>query len=707
MPNNQAMLATAFPPPEAQPLADLVAALDRAVGQSEDDFLGLGMNLQKIQMMSSAQQKKIAATMGLFKTSGEKGIVQQISTYVAGSQTRTEQAQQRASQLCANLETMIRLIETFSNKCHSLERAALLLHVIGTHTGIECARYARMEATFKVVSQDTVQLSDQIHATTDALFEQTLQAKTEQTATLTEARKNISALQGLALSSNKTTETALTKVTELVNYSIDMVNEANHLSAEITSGINRVVVGIQFHDNLRQRAEHINQALLEVPIASDDQSAEELCDRFLLLELQKAQLDSLVQELENLHSTQARALSKVVEDIYGLQSRLGGTGSEKARTTGEADPVSQLLAGITTLERLNQDSQTLGRDIAASTERANQVSRKMQEAIESTFSIASQVKINALNAIIKAAKFGSAGEALQVLAQGMVSVSQEVRELVSDFNHLLEQLEQLTRNDLDATTLHQDTRDLEQIDVQMIFDQFATKLHTSRGDCGELAENLEAEIQGLDFIHHLKEELAVLAARLEEYHSCGPEPDRQMLEVRRRSFGEQHYRRYTIDEERETHRKILHGLPAVLMAPVKEDDLLFSESPQWPATTDAAGPGSGEIELFGQDQPPGPDEIELWGAAPPEAGGDMELFPQAESAPVAGGEVELFDSPSPAAQNNETELWDDFSTVESSQPPELCTDEEKAAQTPPPAPQEKTEQADKKAEDFGDNIELF
>jgi hypothetical protein len=242
----------------------------------------------------------------------------------------------------------------------------------------------------------------------------------------------------------------------------------------------------------------------------------------------------------------------------------------------------------------------------------------------------------------------------------------------------------------------------------MIFDQFAAKLLTSRGDCGELAENLEAEIQGLDFIHQLQAELAVLAARLEEYHSSGPEPDRQLLEVRRRSFGEKHYRRYTIDEERETHHKILHGLPALLVAAVKKDDLLFSESPQCPPSTDLAGSGSCEIELFGHDQPPGTDEIELWGADPPEAGGDIELFAQAESAPAAGGEVELFDSPAPAAQNNEIELWDDFSTVESvSQPPELCTDEEKTAQTPPPAPQEGTGQAAKEAEDFGDNIELF
>lgn len=724
------------------PLADLVASLERAVRNSEDNFLDLGMNLQKIQMASSSQQKKISATMGLFKGDEQNGILQKISAYVHDSQARTSQAQQQAAELCHNLQNMIHLVDTFGRNCHSLERAGLLLHVIGTNTGIECARAMTMEATFKVVSKDTIALAEQIRTATDSLFDQTTRARNEQTATLQTANRNIEALRDLSQSSNKTTETAMAKVGELVDYSINMVDHANQLAGEITLGINRVVMGIQFHDNLRQRVEHINQTLLELPLNWGNLSPEEQCQSFLTVELQKAQVDQLVDELDSLYRTQNQALAHIVEEIYRLQGRLGGMAGRNLHADTRENPVAELLAGIDSLEQLNADSQTLGQGIAASAARANEVARDMQQAIQSTFSIATQVKINALNAIIKAAKFGHAGEALQVLAQGMVGVSRDVRQLVNVFNDLLDQLAHLTRNDLGENSQAQGEEGLGTLHVQQVFDQFAAELQLARGTCDELAQNLERETRGLVFIGELKETLAVQAARLGEQLAELEPPDQAQLASQRNQFGEKLYQRYTMDEERAVHRRILTAIPvaaAALSAAAAADDCLFFEaagSAQGATNTSSA---FGDMEFF--DAPAGSDEPELWGTEPaPAAEGSMELFdapaaplnqgqagdvelfdsPKSEPAAVSDkktatdlatqektGRIELFDAPAPVAAQPDIELWDDFSSpADSAAQGADAEDQDSAGQSPPPVAENEPKKAEEK-EDFGDNIELF
>jgi hypothetical protein len=518
-------------------------------------------------------------------------------------------------------------------------------------------------------------------------------------------------------------------VGELVDYSINMVDHANQLAGEITLGINRVVMGIQFHDNLRQRIEHVNRALLELPPDWANLSPEERCQSFLTVELQKAQIDQLVDELDSLYHTQNKALAHIVEEIYRLQGRLGGMASKNLHPGTSENPVAELLAGIDSLEQLNADSQTLGQRIAASAARANEVAREMQQAIQSTFSIATQVKINALNAIIKAAKFGHAGEALQVLAQGMVGVSRDVRQLVGVFNDLLQQLAQLTRNDPGENQQSQGGKNLETLDVQQVFDQFSAELQLAHGACDELAQNLERETRGLVFIGELKDTLAVQAANLGE-QLAGLEPsDPAQLADQRNQFGGSLYQRYTMDEERAVHRQILTAIPAaaVAVATAATDDSLFFDTD--PPAEDAGNTSAdfGDMEFFAP--PTGSEEPELWGSDPaPAAEGSIELFDAPAPANQGqAGDIELFDAPDPATQTAtaempaptlendknagsielfdapapvdppvEIELWDDFT------PPENSDPQGSEAETHDPHAEK-----EKEKEDFGDNIELF
>lgn len=651
----------------------LVDALKRIVKDSEDDFMALGMNLQKVQMMSSAQRQKIAAAMGLFNGEGESGILPQISSYVQRSQQETRHAQQTAANLCTDLAGMVRLMDSIAQKTNVLERAGLFLHVIGINTGIECARYGQMEAMFKVVSQDTILLATQIRDTTNTLLDQTVKAKSEEEKTLVGAQKSIDSLQTLARQSNQATETALGKVGELVDYSISMVNEVERMSHDITAEINRVVMGIQFHDNLRQRVEHVNEVLLETGQDATNPSEEDLCNAYLSVALQQAQLEQLVGELGDLYLTQNQAVANILEAISHLDTRLESVATEQSQGIAQENPVEALLTGITALQELNRESLSLGREIRSSSERAEQIAGDMHTAIQGTFTIANSVKINALNAIIKAAKFGRIGESLQVLAQGMVDVSKDTRQLVQVFNELLGKLGKLVHNDENETPGqkdHSDTAEFDSPQMEQVFHRFREELLASKLDCQSLTRSLEREQRHLAFIAELKDAIQQQAEQLARYAETIRPQNEELLETLRNSFGKQLEARYTMNEEREIHNRLhqVETSPTDASPTVAggNDDCLFFDDPApqpaapapeiWGASQPGAAAAS--VELFSESSaepaPVTPDEPELWGTPQSDSGAEVDHFerPAADTEPAA---IELWDEPLAAAPDTGNE----------------------------------------------------
>lgn len=663
------------------PLNTLVKALEQVVQNTEDDFMSLGLELQKVQLQSSAQRQKISAAMGLFQAEGEAGLMQQISAYVEQSQQDTSAAQATATALCDDLVGMLRVMQQIDKDSHALEKAGLFLHVIGINTGIECSRYSQIESTFKVVAGDTINLAEQIRKATAILLEKSQQAGSEQKRTLQEARKNIESLEELAQNGKQATEVALSKVSELINYSISMVNEAEQMAQAISGEISKVVMGIQFHDNLRQRIEHVNEALQESAVLTADSDEELVCNTYLAVELQKAQLDTLVRELEQLYLTQSQALENIIQEVRGLEIRLARMADEQDSDRGAENPVAVLLQGIGALEELNRDSLTLGEKISVSGQRAAQIVNEMNEAIQTTFAIANSVKINALNAIIKAAKFGRAGMALQVLAQGMVTTSQNTRNLVGDFTEQIEQLRQLSSCE-DHRLQLSPASDFNSQQLQQVFQNFRSELQSSQGTCRELAASLTKQKQDLVFIARLKDAIAAYAEQLSQYAADIKPENQQLLNKLRANFGEQHATRYTMHEERAIHQQIRQIAAPAAAAAVASDDIdLWGDEP---TTAEPAAAAAPEIDLWDDEAateaPAGEsDDVELWGDAP-------------SPAASAGEEIELWgEAPveQPPSSDGSIELWDDEpETNEQENEPE-------------------TEETKKPEEDFGDNVELF
>ncbi|MFO7766025.1 MAG: hypothetical protein R6V33_06305 [Pelovirga sp.] len=688
-------------------LAHVCEALTDVVSCSEDDFIALGMNLQQVQMKSSASRNNIAGVMALFQGEGDSDVLQQITEYVQRSQEQTASAQQTAADLCERLAKMVALIDTLSRKSEALERSGLFLRVIGLNTGIECSRYSQLEAIFKVVARETIDLSERVRTVTGLLLDKASTSRQEQTRTLDQARGSISDLEQLAAGTRNITRTALEKVGQLIDYSVAMVNKAEQTAVSVTTEINRVVVGIQFHDNLRQRIEHITAALLETAEpAADDIDQNRLCHIYLSMDLQKSQLDNLIDELDELYTTQSRALGNIIDEVAALETRLQEIAAGQSLSHSVDNPLTALQQGITALQGLNNDSTRLGTNIRASAARAEQIADDMQQAIQETFSLTIHIKMNALNAIIKAAKSGHYGMALQVLAQSMVDVSNDTRGLADAFEELIAELQQLARGEDDGDQSQVDmpgaAQEFDSERMQQVFTDFHTQLHKVRNECAELAQGLSRELQKLRFIPDLKTALQQATDLLTEQMEALPELDQDLLAEQRKDFGGDIHARYTMEKERSIHNRIRQGGTIVAAGTAAGGDDELSAAPAAPEA---------QIDLWGddpqEDQPStnaetdtaAADNIDLWETEAPSATNTVDLW-DAPEAPVDHVDTSSDDSiaiwdEAPAAPRSDQKNQEDREDHEEQQ------DQEDEPQSADAAKKNRTD------EDFGDNVELF
>ena len=665
-------------------LAPVCTVLTNVVAACEDDFITLGMSLQQVQIKSSASRSKIAGAMRLFRGEGEADLLGRIAAYVQSSQEQTAGAQQTATDLCERLAGMVNLIDSISRKSEALERSGLLLRVIGINTGIECARYSQLESIFKVVARETIDLSEQVHNVTRLLLDRASKARQEQCQTLDGARNSIRDLEQLSAGTRNVTRTALEKVEQLVDYSVATVDRAEQTAARVTAEINQVVMGIQFHDNLRQRIEHITTALLEIDEPQLDDDKSRLCDIYLAMELQKSQLDSVINELDDLYATQSQALTNIINEVSVLQTGLQEMVAEQSTNQHADNPLVALLRGITALKGLNSDSARLSSRIRASAAEAEQIADDMQEAIRGTFTVTIHIKMNALNAIIKAAKSGHYGMALQVLAQSMVEVSNDTRVLVDVFEELISELHRLVRGDGDLdpsqALVGDNVQEFDSEGMQLVFSDFHGQLLEVRSECAVLAQDLSRELQKLCFIQSLKEALQQAIDLLMEQIAHLPELDQELLAGKRTDFGAKHQQRYTMEKERSIHNQVKQGVVVASAGSVAAADAVAIDL--WGGTVDTQAHDAAPVDINSTG-----DSIDLWDTDTPAASDDVDLrdgaAPALQELDVAtGGSVDLWD-------NDPLDTEDDL----------LHTEVDEEIREPV--------KKNKEDEDFGDNVELF
>ena len=581
-------------PPEAvaAALSDYQAALAAAGQGSEDDFLRLGRELEAIHADVNDLVAETLATIR--RTAGndagaEESVLVKIDGLVRQSLEDLNRRRGQVSGRLARIDAVSKRLKGLDRLCSAMERLAMNLRVVGFNIRVESARSTDSQDMFGVVSERINRLSDNVGRNAGQIREDVRDAAGRQLAASEGISRSLKRLDGLASGAAAAVSGSVQDIQTLMSGALSAIEGAEtHLNA-ISRQIGEVVAGIQIHDSMSQRISHINKALADAAALCAPDAGSELIRhgevderRFTaahsIIQLQTAQLRRIISDIETGHDATQTAFDRIREEIQGLAGSLLDL---RADTAGDAsgeetagDPFESLRADLLGLRDLMTEASELVDRIQETADAAVATTERLEGHMTEVDGIGFEIRMIALNAIVKAAHLGETGSALEVVAQEVNTLSDETNRFVDRVKGVLDGVvKQVRKLDANGTVKEKETAaggapDLASgiAEVAAAYDRFRDASARIVVRAGELESEIARTLSDLGFLPSLCHELSKLLERMEGIAAMLRPRIREDLrssvdEVNRLT------ERYTMRLERGVHRQLLEDADPSLPDP--------------------------------------------------------------------------------------------------------------------------------------------
>ncbi len=416
---------------------------------SEQEFLALGGSFQGLwaksrgvtsqagQMMQVVAGEKISAT-----TASIGNVVTRLGLYLTNLQKDMEE-------IAGDFQEIIGMLEDAKSPLVGFGKINKVLRMLGISTKIESSRLGGNAAGFETLANDVTRLSVDVVTKSETITSQLNSLAGVISETLVRVR-------GVETHQHAQVHATLQRVTESLE-TLEAVNSQRgeaagiigSISAEMEQSLAEIVTFMQFHDIVRQQLEHVQEAFEELCAAisgvenlspqAQHNLAVEIGD---ISELQTAQLHNSASELEH-------AIATITRGLEAISTKGGALAAEVRQMAGVSDQTDQSffstmekqLAGVTTV--LAESAQENGRLTAAMGTVIGTIG-EIITFVRDIETIGEEIELIALNAQIKAARVGSEGAALGVLAEAIQRLSIDTMEQTAAVSRPLQSIATVT-----------------------------------------------------------------------------------------------------------------------------------------------------------------------------------------------------------------------------------------------------------------------
>lgn len=537
--------------------------LSRYLSGSEQVFLRTGDRLQSLAQKATdiINGSGDAATMATSETSPVESLTHALRSMEVHLAVSCEAATAGAACLGQVLQKVEQLVDTGAE----FQRIASTMRSLSTSLRVEDGRRAEGFG-FASVSADVVRLGRLIASKFDAVLARAHSLNDTARSAQKGEREFLKSQGAQATDLLQDTRTSLNHMADLETASRALRKETLQASREIGAEVTKVVVALQVHDITRQMIEHVIESIrsFAAELAGDvDESSphaatesDRLADLSALCRIQSRQVAKARRELVNALNGIARTLRDmsarvegIVEGTQRLSSRDGGS------LLGEVEHgVGQ--AADTLHQQLRHERQTF-----AAVEAVASATVAMEGFVGDIAVIANDVKVVALNALVKAVKTGSRGAVFAILAQAIKDLSMQVASKTEMVAQVMHEMTQLASDLGERMHSSQESEQMESLltrltgDLRHYHNSLVSNLTTLRKDSSviaveveDIARSLVQQAQVTDELRQIERDLAAMgeeAAKAVGYSSC--KSSRWMEEAAER---------YTMESERAIHRSI-------------------------------------------------------------------------------------------------------------------------------------------------------
>lgn len=531
---------------------------------SEDGFLLVGSRLRKIHLSTQNVSERLA---GLLNDSSAEGGTSSLSELQRMSERSVKQLNSFNDFWLQAVDQLRRLESPLSSLPESLkqfDRLVSRLRMMGITARIEAARIGEDGLGFVNLAEEVSLLGEQITPKAKEVHK-SIERVGEVIAF------SVGNLVGVIGEHGEISE----GISSDMQSNLNVLDQKRDMGQQTASGISRksedalrcvhtVVQSVQYHDITRQQIDHIIEALQSI------QRQDSVLEVVPICEIQVAHLKRVGKEFEEAVLSIAAALGDLSNAVTMMVSE-----SERmtnfARDSGNIF-LNYVQRGLETVNATMAKDQDAVIEFTSSLGLINENIRKMKSFMDEMADVGSEIELLALNSRVKAAKMGSEGAGLGVIAESIQHLSIDARvqihEVAAQMSQMVVVSSDLTKaHSIETVTQHaeSETQDIIaklaeamrafHLGNSMSIETFRETERVCKTIVGEL-ESLAKEIDGhREVAASLLRTSNMLEELAGELRASVPDSARAIIDERL----EEMRLNYTMETERSTHQAVLNG----------------------------------------------------------------------------------------------------------------------------------------------------
>ncbi|HVN96480.1 MAG TPA: methyl-accepting chemotaxis protein [Syntrophorhabdaceae bacterium] len=560
-------------------LLEVGESLKDLTGTTEDDFLDMGRQMAA----SFDEARRIVKTLSsLVELMAGNEITETIEGLERTTQSvghGLEITQTEFSRKLTALQDTMRAVENVQKPLTSFAKIVKLLVILSISIKIESAQLGSDQAGFLTLADDIERLSVQISEKTAGI---TLNAQSLRDT----VGRNMAHISSIEIRQREHGRTVLDKV----NSGLALLRNKNESSRHVTSMISgqseavakhigEMVSSMQFHDIVRQKVEHVEEAILSFsqeiskdrggndkdPSGVDGDDTRLVHEAADICELQTAQLEDSKKQI-------VAAIGNIKDNLVHISDSVNEIAKEAKNLTGVTDQLSssflteiegQIGLAVSSLSESSKASQ----DLSQAMDTFLQTGSVMSGFVDDIEYISDEIQLIALNARVKTAHAGSAGAPLGIIAEAIQKLSSDATQQKMIISDVLTNVISATERIRSYTGNNESDRESETVIVAGELKSLAERLRRVNTQIASLLTNISESSEHLSgnilqTVSHttvqkrFEEVLASAISNLDtiskEAARIAPEWDEKNREQRLRHYAG----KYTMLSERDIHNLV-------------------------------------------------------------------------------------------------------------------------------------------------------
>ncbi len=596
---------------------DSVQAIAR---QMDPDFTQLAADLKSLHAGAAELSQSTSASVTSARQALLEGRLVGADGLTARSLAELRAGLDEAAHDLEALGRMSGVLDQLQVQTRHMERMARMLRTSSSVFAIESARSAACQQAFGAFVTELRQLAEKIQQLGGVIGDQS-QGIQQQVVRITRSLRNdLAELHQLVQSSEQAVHQTSERVQQLLDSSWNALQQSDARAREVARHANAAAYHLQFGDIVRQKLEHVVAGLDAADAATRTSRQRGSVEADLIVAIQVGQLEMIRSEISSAQAELTAAFTGLAEQTDGLVHEAGQLAGTDQHSTGPAgDLFAKLKDALLRLDTWHARGRQLCAEAQKLTREAAEYSAKLAEFLEQVQAVNRDMHLQALNAIVKTALLGEEGVTLGVLSSHVHSISDESKNIVKSTAQLLERIREQACGSLAAASNMQSSVEIRSSLAQIlgIPQTFQATAQASLSIAQRQQEQLTAARARLEFFDRLSAELQAVVttgnAIREEFGSAKPAAYRDVET-------DALIRNYTMESEREVHRRIIHTLtgttpppaptPKPVVAEVADFEFFDAPTPPLPPAT-ASEPAPAGVALAATATDLG-DNVELF-----------------------------------------------------------------------------------------------